>query len=53
MCFAYDLFVVEDNGELDDALVQRLKIRAQFQGTRHELFAEATSFPSKASHAPF
>jgi hypothetical protein len=47
MCFASDLFVVEDNGELDDALVQRLKIRDQFQGARHELFAEATSVLAK------
>ena len=42
MCFAYDLFVVDDNGELDDALIERLKIREQFQGARHELFAQAT-----------
>ena len=42
MGFAYDLFVVEDNGELDDALLHRLKNRDTFQGARHELFAEAT-----------
>jgi SEC-C motif len=41
-CFAYDLFVVADNSELDDRLIQRLKNRDQFQGARHELFAEAT-----------
>jgi hypothetical protein len=41
-CFAYDLFVVADNGGLDDALIERLKSRDLFQGARHELFAEAT-----------
>ena len=41
-CFAYDLYVVDNNGELDDALVQRLKNTEHFQGARHELFAEAT-----------
>jgi hypothetical protein len=41
-CFAYDLFVVDNNGELDEALVQRLRNPELFQGARHELFAEAT-----------
>ncbi len=41
-CFAYDLYIVDSNGELDDALVQRLKNPEHFQGARHELFAEAT-----------
>ena len=41
-CFAYDLFVVDHNGELDDTLVQRLRNPVLFQGARHELFAEAT-----------
>jgi len=41
-CFAYDLFVVDNNGELDDTLVQRLRNPELFQGARHELFAEAT-----------
>jgi hypothetical protein len=40
--FAYDLFVVETNGRLDDRLLGRLKQANQFQGARHELFAEAT-----------
>ena len=40
--FAYDLYVVDDNNELDDRLLERLKNREQFQGARHELFAEAT-----------
>ncbi|MFH1904536.1 MAG: SEC-C metal-binding domain-containing protein [bacterium] len=39
---AYDLYIVESNGRLDDELLSRLKHRAQFQGARHELFAEAT-----------
>jgi hypothetical protein len=43
-CFAYDLFVVDDNGGLDDELVQRLKNPDMFQGARHELFAEATCY---------
>ncbi|HZC22659.1 MAG TPA: hypothetical protein VE866_04910 [Candidatus Binatia bacterium] len=41
-CFAYDLYIVDNNGDLDDALVQRLKNPEHFQGARHELFAEAT-----------
>jgi hypothetical protein len=42
MAFAYDLYTVADNGRLDEVLLQRLKNRDQFQGARHELFAEAT-----------
>jgi hypothetical protein len=42
MAFAYDLYTVADNGRLDNLLLQRLKNRDQFQGARHELFAEAT-----------
>ncbi|MGA3012330.1 MAG: hypothetical protein ABSD72_18890 [Terracidiphilus sp.] len=40
--FAYDLFTVQDNGRLDARLIERLKNCNQFQGARHELFAEAT-----------
>jgi hypothetical protein len=40
--FAYDLYVVDHNNNLDDRLLERLKNREQFQGARHELFAEAT-----------
>jgi uncharacterized protein YchJ len=40
--FAYDLYVVADNNRLDDTLLARLKHPDQFQGARHELFAEAT-----------
>jgi hypothetical protein len=43
-CFAYDLYVVDDNGGLDDEFLQRLKNRELFQGARHELFAEATCY---------
>jgi len=42
--FAYDLYVVDDNGGLDDEFLQRLKNRELFQGARHELFAEATCY---------
>ena len=38
----YDLYTVDDNGELDDDFLGRLKQRDQFQGARHELFAQAT-----------
>jgi len=41
--FYYDLYTVDDNGGLDDDLLERLKDREQFQGALHELFAEATS----------
>jgi hypothetical protein len=43
-CFAYDLYIVDDNGGLDEELLQRLKNRDLFQGARHELFAEATCY---------
>jgi hypothetical protein len=42
LAFAYDMYVVEHNGTLDETLVERLKNKEQFQGARHELFAEAT-----------
>jgi hypothetical protein len=44
LTFAYDVYVVEHNGRLDDRLLSRLKNSDQFQGARHELFAEATCF---------
>jgi hypothetical protein len=40
--FAYDLYIVEHNARLDSRLLERLKQPDQFQGARHELFAEAT-----------
>ena len=40
--FAYDLYVVDNNNNLDDRVLERLTNREQFQGARHELFAEAT-----------
>jgi hypothetical protein len=42
LTFAYDLYVVAHNARLDQRLVDRLKQADQFQGARHELFAEAT-----------
>jgi hypothetical protein len=42
LTFAYDLYVVAHNARLDQRLVERLKHNDQFQGARHELFAEAT-----------
>ncbi len=42
LALAYDLHVVHDNGRLDEELLRRLKHVDQFQGARHELFAEAT-----------
>jgi hypothetical protein len=42
LTFAYDLYTVADNGRLDELLVHRLSSHDQFQGARHELFAEAT-----------
>lgn len=42
MAFAYDLYTVQHNGRLDDLVLTRLKNRDQFQGARHELFAEST-----------
>jgi len=39
---AYDLYVLKDNRALQDDIIRRLKIPAQFQGARHELFATAT-----------
>ena len=43
-CLAYDLYVVDDNGGLDEEFLQRLKNRELFQGARHELFTEATCY---------
>lgn len=40
--FGYDLYIVECNGRLDENLMKRLKQKLEFQGARHELFAEAT-----------
>lgn len=40
--FYYDLYCVDDNSILDEALLARLRHREQFQGALHELFAAAT-----------
>jgi hypothetical protein len=42
LAFAFNLFAIEDNSRLDNRLLDRLKNRDQFQGARHEIFAEAT-----------
>jgi hypothetical protein len=42
LTLAYDLYIVDHNGRLDARLLSRLKHKDQFQGARHELFAEAT-----------
>jgi hypothetical protein len=42
LSLAYDLYTVADNHRLDDFFLQRLKHHDQFQGARHELFAEST-----------
>lgn len=42
LTLAYDLYTVQNNSRLDDEILTRLKHRDQFQGARHELFAEAT-----------
>ena len=39
---AFNLFAIEDNSRLDNSLLERLKNKDQFQGARHEVFAEAT-----------
>ena len=43
-CFAYDLYIVDDNGGIDEEWLRRLKNVELFQGARHELFAEATCY---------
>ena len=42
MTFSFNLFAIEDNSRFDDDLLARLKNKEQFQGARHEVFAEAT-----------
>lgn len=39
---AYDLYVIRDNEVFQKGIIERLKIRDQFQGARYELFATAT-----------
>jgi len=52
LTFAYDLYVVASNGRLDETLIASLKNRDQFQGARHELFAEATCLRAGFSIEP-
>ena len=42
LMFALNLFLIEDNSRFDDDLLRRLRDTQQFQGARHEVFAEAT-----------
>lgn len=42
LSFAYNVFLIESHSRLDESLIDRLKHRDQFQGARHEVFAEAT-----------
>jgi len=63
--FAYDVYTVDHNGRLDNFLLQRLRNKAEFEGARHELCAEATCLragftikhenqkDTKARHAEF
>lgn len=42
LALAYDIYVVEHNARLDSRVLERIRHPEQFQGARHELFAEAT-----------
>ena len=42
LALAFNLYAIEDNGRLDDFLLQRLRHHDQFQGAWHEVFVEAT-----------
>ena len=42
MLLAYDLYILRDHAKLQEEVVQRLRIRDQFQGARYELFVAAT-----------
>ena len=39
---AYDLYILQHHGLLQDRLLHRLRNKDQYQGARHELFAAAT-----------
>jgi hypothetical protein len=39
---AYDLYILQHHGLLEDRFLQRLRHKDQYQGARHELFAAAT-----------
>ena len=41
LCLAYDLFLIEHNTVLRDAILERLKDPAKFQGARYELMTAA------------
>jgi hypothetical protein len=40
--FAYDIYIIDSNSRLDENILSRLKKTSQFQGAKHEIFAEAT-----------
>jgi hypothetical protein len=42
MLLAYDLYTLQHHSALQDRLLHRLRLRDQYQGARHELFAAAT-----------
>jgi hypothetical protein len=42
LLLAYDLYVLRDNGKLQNEVVERLRHRDQFPGARYELFVAAT-----------
>jgi hypothetical protein len=42
MLLAYDLYILQHHGLLEDRLLHRLRHQDQYQGARHELFAAAT-----------
>jgi len=42
MTLAYDLYVVRDNTEFQERIVERLRLRDSFEGVRYELMVAAT-----------
>lgn len=42
LTFAHDLYTVADNAEIQEVLLERLRLARSYQGARHELLAAAT-----------
>lgn len=42
LALSYDVYTIEHNARLDERVLERIRHPEQFQGARHELFAEAT-----------
>ena len=42
LLLAYDLYMLRHNSSLQQTLIERIKLKDQFQGARYELFAAAT-----------